>query len=603
MNEYLKVAVAGVVLTASSVASAYKFEVLEESIISGGSIIKLVEYGAENNVGIWLLEEEDLVLIDADSVERVARCERSVPGDEVFGEYGGNAINIDGVNVQYSGVDGTSLAGWSMNCLTGEIQRVGNYIPTFTHPDGNYMVGYDGANTNVYYPDGSVDPLHPLADRIFYYSGNDAGDLLAGYQATNDGNIIPYVNTMGVTSRDRGLAVVRNTPFGETVIMGRALSPTVLRQEYITPSEEAEWNSVNTAFLMADANSHGFIFNRYSVGDGQYGGEDIVGDDCVITDNPEDIEPDINEDKVDIVDKWCQSFIRQNNIIYVATGDSWQDSFKVMKLQLRSAEQVFTTNVNGCLDSPPLGDGWGWDGANSCRIESANVVSSGECYDSPPLGDGFGWDGVNTCSIDASENTASVAYDRECFDSPPLNNGWGWDGQNSCELGSSVGSAVILVSGDCIEYVPLGDGWGWDGTDSCEVSPENSTGTMVVPATGDCVDVPPFNDGRGWNGNESCTIQSALIAVDGVCIDIAPIGDGRGFDGYQGCDIDTSTTLLADGNCIDTPPSGDGWGWDGTASCRISGVLLDADENGCIDSAPLGDGWGWDGTASCRIEY
>lgn len=605
MNSYLKVAVAAVSLSATSVATAYKFEVLQETVLTGGSIIRLVEYGPQNNVGIWLLEDEDLVLIDAETGARVATCDRTVPGDEIFGEYGGNAINIDGVNVQYSGIDGTSLAGWTMNCLTGEVQRVGNFIPTFTQPDGNYSVGYDGRNTNIYYENGVVDPLHLLSERIFYYSGNDTGDLLAGYQATDDGNIVPYVNTMGVTSNDRGVAVVRDTPFGESVIMGRAISPTVIRQEYITPSEEAMWNRVNTAFVMADANPDGFIFNRYSIGEGQHGGEDIIGNDCVITDDPQDIEPDIKLDEVDVIDKWCQSFVRQNNIVYVATGDSWQNSYKVIKLQFQAAEQVFTTNINGCLDSPPVGDGWGWDGVNSCRIESTNVVSSGQCFDSPPLGDGFGWDGVNTCRIDPSENTASVAYDGDCFDSPPLNNGFGWDGQASCQLETSVGSAVILVNGDCIETAPLGNGYGYDGTNGCQVSPENSTGTLVVPATGNCIDHPPFNDGLGLDGSGSavCRIESALIAVDGVCIDIAPIGDGRGFDGYQGCDITTTTTLLTDGDCVDTPPTGDGWGWDGTASCRISGVLLDADENGCVDSPPLGDGWGWDGTASCQIQY
>lgn len=604
MNRLLKSGIASGLLAVSSIGFAYQFEVLEESYLQGGSIIKLVEYGAEDKVGVWLMESEDLVLIDADTGNYVARCDRTVDANEVFGEYGGNAVNIDGYRVQYSGVEGNSLAGWAMNCFTGEVERIGNYIPTYTDPDGRYTVGYDGSNTNIYYADGSSAILHPLVDRIFYYSGDANGDLLAGYQSTDDGNILPYVNTMGQVSSTRGLAVVRETPFGDTVISGRALNENTIVQDYITPSaEDSGWKQVNRAFVMADANPDGFIFNRYSIGAGQYGGEDIIGNDCVITDDPTDIESDIDPAELTIVDKWCQSFIRQGTVVYVATGDSWQNSYKVMKLQLQAAEQVFTTSTNNCLDSPPIGDGWGWDGNYSCRIESANVVASDTCFDSPPLGDGWGWNGVDSCRIDPGENAASVAYTGECFDAPPLNNGWGWDGQNSCELTTSATSAVVLVSGDCVESAPTGGGWGWDGENSCEVNENNATGTMVVPADNLCIDTPPLNDGRGWDGENGCTISAAVIAIDGVCIDTAPIGDGFGWDGFDSCRIQTGETLTSDGACVDTAPFGDGWGWDGTQSCRIEGILLDADENGCVDSAPLGDGWGWDGTQSCQIQY
>ncbi len=48
-----------------------------------------------------------------------------------------------------------------------------------------------------------------------------------------------------------------------------------------------------------------------------------------------------------------------------------------------------------CIDTIPVGDGWGWDGATSCRLEITNPV----CVDSPPIGDGWGWDGISSCEI------------------------------------------------------------------------------------------------------------------------------------------------------------------------------------------------------------
>lgn len=47
-----------------------------------------------------------------------------------------------------------------------------------------------------------------------------------------------------------------------------------------------------------------------------------------------------------------------------------------------------------CIDTPPTGDGWGWDGLQSCRIGA-----DPECFDSPPVGDGWGWNGSASCRI------------------------------------------------------------------------------------------------------------------------------------------------------------------------------------------------------------
>ncbi len=105
-----------------------------------------------------------------------------------------------------------------------------------------------------------------------------------------------------------------------------------------------------------------------------------------------------------------------------------------------------------CIDTPPAGDGWGWNGVTSCRIAGA-APEPGECIDSDPVGDGWGWDGVTSCRI-AAEPAAEPA----CIDTDPVGDGWGWNGSTSCRVTSNNPAA-------CYDFD--GDGWGWDGSNSC----------------------------------------------------------------------------------------------------------------------------------------
>ena len=52
-----------------------------------------------------------------------------------------------------------------------------------------------------------------------------------------------------------------------------------------------------------------------------------------------------------------------------------------------------TTASLDCIDTD--GDGWGWDGTNSCQIENTEPVAT-SCMDTD--GDGWGWNGVATCN-------------------------------------------------------------------------------------------------------------------------------------------------------------------------------------------------------------
>ena len=137
-----------------------------------------------------------------------------------------------------------------------------------------------------------------------------------------------------------------------------------------------------------------------------------------------------------------------------------------------------------CVDTVPLGDGWGWNGSSSCTI--APVTQAVVCVDSPPIGDGWGWDGSSSCQIAVSEDISNDEPLAVCYDTTPVGDGWGWNGSTSCIVTSSEPV--------CFDSEPKGDGWGWDGNTSCRVG---STA---------CVDTPPAGDGWGWDGVRSCRL-------------------------------------------------------------------------------------------------
>ena len=144
-----------------------------------------------------------------------------------------------------------------------------------------------------------------------------------------------------------------------------------------------------------------------------------------------------------------------------------------------------------CVDTDPIGDGWGWDGVTSCRVSGAGPEpepESATCVDTDPVGDGWGWDGSSSCRTGSVEPQAS-----DCVDTDPVGDGWGWDGVSSCRIGSTEPQAAA-----CVDTDPVGDGWGWDGSSSCRVGggePQNQT----------CVD--PDGDGWGWDGANSCRVE------------------------------------------------------------------------------------------------
>jgi len=128
--------------------------------------------------------------------------------------------------------------------------------------------------------------------------------------------------------------------------------------------------------------------------------------------------------------------------------------------------EIAQESLSICLDTFPVGDGWGWNGTASCRIANNTTTASGNntafvCLD--PDGDGWGWDGSASCRVTNTATAASTepATQTACLD--PDGDGWGWNGTASCKITTTTNTPVIQT--ECIDLD--GDGWGWDGSMSC----------------------------------------------------------------------------------------------------------------------------------------
>ncbi len=123
-----------------------------------------------------------------------------------------------------------------------------------------------------------------------------------------------------------------------------------------------------------------------------------------------------------------------------------------------------------CEDTGIIGDGWGWNGTNSCELPTDSVIAvnptpldtTGSCLDAD--GDGWGWNGTNSCLVATTGNSVGNTDSPAggCIDTD--GDGWGWNGVNSCPASAS---ATLPAATDCIDLD--GDGWGWDGRNSCYI--------------------------------------------------------------------------------------------------------------------------------------
>jgi len=133
-----------------------------------------------------------------------------------------------------------------------------------------------------------------------------------------------------------------------------------------------------------------------------------------------------------------------------------------------------------------------------------------ECVDTFPLGNGWGWDGHKSCSYNENgDNLTYVTPDyvgalpnatgSQCsYVDALLHDGWGWNpvtGLSCPPLDEPINPVAVCVDSD-------GDGWGWDGVKSC---------VLEVPAADDCsYSDADMHDGWGWNAvtRQSCPPRS-----------------------------------------------------------------------------------------------
>lgn len=106
-----------------------------------------------------------------------------------------------------------------------------------------------------------------------------------------------------------------------------------------------------------------------------------------------------------------------------------------------------TGSQHQCIDYPPVGDGWGWDGFNSCELEKSPDLMPGPCVDTD--GDGWGWNGIESCLLPMPAVGACIDTDGD---------GWGWDGMASCRIFKPVDGAYYVLqnelsrpAGRCLE--------------------------------------------------------------------------------------------------------------------------------------------------------
>ena len=294
-----------------------------------------------------------------------------------------------------------------------------------------------------------------------------------------------------------------------------------------------------------------------------------------------------------------------------------------------------------CFDSPPTGDGWGWNGVTSCVIEAPVQVSaagsktvivkstSGSVTVDGRL-DQNEWNSASRADSSGKSLTVPVAIaglrtEREADRWQIMH-----DNQN-IYIGLTVPDATpqkdsrLFINDDSVEIFI-------DGGNQKSNRYDTDDMRLIFRDTGELTGV--FNPGasighiRKYDAVNKRYIyeiqikKSTLQSYDGQFgFDVHVNNDQNGGDrdskwswsGERGENVQwfdpssfgtacldngvlsgacQSSTVSAAGVCVDTGVIGDGWGWDGIQSCQISN---------CVDTGVQGDGWGWDGSQSCRI--
>ena len=140
--------------------------------------------------------------------------------------------------------------------------------------------------------------------------------------------------------------------------------------------------------------------------------------------------------------------LTSNGAPYTDCGDATQADNRLAVTTAGSVviyyHELEEPQSQACIDKD--GDGWGWDGSQTCLVEPTVQPVAGICIDSD--GDGYGWNGVASCIPEP-----------RCIDTD--GDGWGWTGTESCLVDFTNGPVdeSIFATLPCIDND--NDGWGW----------------------------------------------------------------------------------------------------------------------------------------------
>jgi len=339
----------------------------------------------------------------------------------------------------------------------------------------------------------------------------------------------------------------------------------------------------------------------------------------------------------------------QNNAIRSYSNDT---SFDLCTAFPSSAGNFTPSGDSGadvCVDTPPVNDGWGWDGVQSCRIPLADVLptQSGQTLVSPAVVIKTSNTPVLDGQVQSQEWSQATKFSvsRQALSLPVGISGIRSErGVDSWNIGHD--SQYLFINAIIPDRTPFKDSGIYQNDDSLEIfidggnqrsaTYDNDDSHFILRDTGEIAG--NFRPGisithvRRYDNTAQVYRYEIQIRKDFLQLNHGEFGfdmqvnnDQNGGErdakwgwsgatgrnthwytmrniGYACLDTDPlsarcSNTNNASSNqasCVDTGVLGDGWGWNGSTSCRV-GLST------CVDTGVLNDGWGWDGTKSCRV--
>ncbi len=105
--------------------------------------------------------------------------------------------------------------------------------------------------------------------------------------------------------------------------------------------------------------------------------------------------------------------------MFVSSSKYFQNSFFPLLVAVSFILPTGPVLANECVDTD--GDGWGWNGHESCQIDDSTANRTRRCFDED--GDGWGWNGVSSCRMVTTESN----LDRDSIQNATLSSVLGID--------------------------------------------------------------------------------------------------------------------------------------------------------------------------------